>query len=442
MLLNRIRKLSFTWVDFTKGNYVNAHCKDVKNVLEAHIQEELNITSNKRINDLINHATNTTEFYKPFKHLKSLNNFPIIKKNIVQENFVKFRSKKYINKKNYKVSTSGSTGVPFFLFQDINKRKRNTADVIYYYNKVGHKIGDRLYEFEVWRSHNKKSDFKSFLQNVYQFDVSKLTNERMTKLLNILNKDLEPKVFLGFASAFETICQYVERKKIKLPFDFNIKAIIANSEYLNDYTRESMFKYFNAPVYSRYSNEEIGIIAQQIKGSERDFIINWASYHVELLAFNSDAPVELGKPGRIVVTDLFNYCMPLIRFDTGDIGVFTTPKKGQLPNFKHVEGRKMDMIYDTSGNLVSSFVVYTKFYNYYKFLKQYQFIQLNEKEYLIKLNLVDDNFEYEEDLINAVKSDFGDDAFVKIEYVNEIPPLNSGKRKKVMSLYDNKKSGS
>ena len=38
-----------------------------------------------------------------------------------------------------------------------NKRKRNIADVIYYFNKVGYEIGNRLYEFEVWRSHNKKS---------------------------------------------------------------------------------------------------------------------------------------------------------------------------------------------------------------------------------------------------------------------------------------------
>ena len=128
--------------------------------------------------------------------------------------------------------------------------------------------------------------------------------------------------------------------------------------------------------------------------------------------------------------------MPLIRFDTGDVGVFTITKEGQLPNFKKVEGRKMDIIYDTTGNIVSPFVVYTKFYNYYKLLIQYQFIQLDQKDYLIKLNLINDKFDYEEELIESVKSDFGDDAIVKIEYVNEIPILASGKRKKVLSFYN------
>jgi phenylacetate-CoA ligase len=440
MLLNKIRNLAFNTIDLISGSSINNHYKDIKKFSEASTPKSIKWESEKRINELLTHAVNTTEFYKPFIDFKSLNDFPVIKKNVVQENFEKFRSKTYLNKKLYKVSTSGSTGVPFFLFQDMNKRKRNSADVIYYFNKSGYEIGNRLYEFEVWRAHNKKSNIKSFLQNICQFDVSKLNDERISLLFQILKKDNEPKVFLGFASAYETICQFIERNRENFIFDFNVKAIIANSEYLNDYTRETMCKFFNAPVYSRYSNEEIGLIAQQIQGSGYDFVINWASYYVELLDFNSDVPVEQGKPGRIVVTDLFNYCMPLIRFDTGDVGVFTNTYNGEMPNFKRVEGRKMDLIYDTSGNLVSSFVVYTIFYNYYKLLKQYQFIQLDKKEYLINLNLNQDSFEFEAELFKTIKADFGNDAIIKIQYVDEIPPLSSGKRKKVMSLYTKEKS--
>ncbi|MFH6773156.1 phenylacetate--CoA ligase family protein [Gaetbulibacter aestuarii] len=411
-------------------------------LLHTPFENKFSINKNEKVLNLIRHATSTTDYYKTYKEHKKLKDFPIIKKTTIQENFDAFRSSEYLKAKNYKVSTSGSTGVPFFIFQNKNKRKRNTADVIYYYNKVGHEIGDRLYEFEVWRSHNKKSRLKSFIQNVVQFDVSKLTDDRISELFSVLKKDKGPKTFLGFASAYETICQYVERNNLNTPFNFNIQAIIANSEYLNDYTREHMSKFFNAPIYSRYSNEEIGLMAQQIKDSGKEFIINWASYHIELLEFDTDEPVKYGQPGRIVVTDLYNYCMPLIRFDTGDIGVFSKPEKGKLPNFKHIEGRKMDLIYDTSGDLVSSFVVYTKFYNYYKFLKQYQFIQTDEKRYTIKLNLIDDNCDFEKELIESMKLDFGRDAEIKIEYVHEIPPLSSGKRKKVLSLYQKEKSDS
>lgn len=436
MLINKLRRLSFNLIDLLNGNKIKKHYSEVKSILDEHSCQRLKNINEKALNELLTHAVNTTEFYSSCKIFKSLNDFPIIKKNMVLENFEQFRSKNYLKKKYHKVSTSGSTGVPFVLYQDLNKRKRNNADAIYYFKRVGYDIGNKLYEFEVWRSHNKKSKIRSFIQNIYQFDVSKLTYDKIVQLLNLLNKDKEPKAFLGFASAYESMCQFFENNKENVEFNFNVKTIIANSEYLNDYTRDNMSKIFNAPIYSRYSSEEIGIIAQQIEGSAEEFVINWASYYVELLDFNSDVPVEQGKPGRIVVTDLFNYCMPLIRFDTGDIGIFSNVKKGHLPNFIKVEGRKMDIVYDTSGNIVSSFVVYTKFYNYYKFLKQYQFIQINQSEYLIKINLIHDSFEYEEDLVSSVKSDFGQDAIVKIEYLNEIPPLNSGKRKKVMSLYN------
>jgi phenylacetate-CoA ligase len=95
----------------------------------------------------------------------------------------------------------------------------------------------------------------------------------------------------------------------------------------------------------------------------------------------------------------------------------------------------MDVIYDSDGNLISSFVVYTKFYKYYHLLKQYQFIQQSEKDYEVKLNLQGNTFAFEDDLIAIIKSDFGEDSNVTITYVDEIPPLSSGKRRKVVNNY-------
>ena len=79
--------------------------------------------------------------------------------------------------------------------------------------------------------------------------------------------------------------------------------------------------------------------------------------------------------------------------------------------------------------------LFHKFYNYYHLLKQYQFIQQGEKDYEVKLNLQGNNFEFEDDLIASIKSDFGNDSNVTITYVDEIPPLSSGKRRKVVNNY-------
>lgn len=49
--------------------------------------------------------------------------------------------------------------------------------------------------------------------------------------------------------------------------------------------------------------------------------VNTQSLRVELLAPDSSDYVKPGEIGRVVITDLYNRSMPLIRYDTGDFAV-------------------------------------------------------------------------------------------------------------------------
>jgi len=433
-MLNTLRNKAFWLLDTLKSGPIKSQLKEIKNCIETPNSVEAKTIQKQHLDRLLKHAVNTTPYYKTFSNTSGLSGFPVIRKTIIQNNFESFQSSEFKDKDNFKVSTSGSTGVPFFLFQNKAKRHRNHADNIYFFNQSGYKVGNRLYELEVWRGHNQKSKIKAWLQNAVQFDISRFTDARIKTFLNLLKSDKQPrKTLLGFASSHEMIAQYLERHNIILS-DLNITSVVANSEYLNIYTKNTLGKHFNTTVLSRYSSEEIGIVAQQTIDSPNKFLVNHASYHVELLDINNDNPVKPGEFGRIVVTDFFNYAMPIIRYDTGDIAKYGFNDEG-IMQFEHIEGRKMDVIYDSKGNLVSSFVVYTKFYNYYHLLKQYQFIQQGEKHYEIKLNLQGGSFDFESDLIADIKSDFGEDSKVTITYVDEIPPLASGKRRKVMNNY-------
>ena len=434
MYLNQTRNQFYWLLDGIKGSKIKNHFTEIKLCLDHPQTEEAKRIKKRNIKRILKHATKTTSFYSNIKNAESIMDFPVIRKTDIQNNFEAFRSSKYLESDNYKVSTSGSTGVPFFLFQNKKKRNRNHADVIYFCERCDYNIGDRLYELEVWREYNQKSKLKSTLQNVVQFDISKLTNERIEALIELLKNDNQPnKILLGFVSAFELISKYLEKHNIYLD-DLNINSAIANSEYLNPYTKNTLGKHLNTKVLSRYSSEEVGIIAHQTIDSPNSFIINHASYHVELLSLENDEPVAPGEFGRIVVTDLFNYAMPIIRYDTGDIAKHILNDNGVM-GFEEIEGRKMDLIFDTKGDIISSFVVYTKFYNYYHLLKQYQFIQQGEKNYEVKLNLKTESFDFENELIESIKSEFGEDAKIIVTYVDEIPPLASGKRRKVVNNY-------
>ena len=434
MILNVARYKFFWLLDGLKNGRIKNQLKEIELCVENSKAEKAIQIQNSHLTRLLDHAVKTTPYYKALSGVNTISDFPVIRKTIIQDNFELFQSREFKDKPNFKVSTSGSTGVPFFLFQNPDKRTRNRADVIYFFNKANFNVGSRLYELEVWRGHNQKGKLKSWLQNVVQFDISRFTDESIEAFLELLKSDKQSdKTMLGFASAYELIAQYLEKNNIILN-DLSLTSSIAIAEYLNPYTKSILGKHLNTVVFSRYSSEEIGIIAQQTIESPHSFVINHASYHVELLQLENDAPVKLGEFGRIVVTDLFNYAMPIIRYDTGDIAQFGLNKDGNM-EFVQIEGRQMDLIYDTKGNMISSFVIYTKFYGYYHLLKQYQFIQQGEKEYEVKLNLQDDNFQFENQLIADIKSDFGEDANVTITYVDEIPALASGKRRKVVNNY-------
>lgn len=438
MAINKLRAKAFWALDTLKGKKVKNHYDEIETVNKNYDTFLANSIREKNIHKILKHAVSTTPFYKKYSNYNSISDFPVIKKTVVQNNFEDFRSSEHLEQTYHKVATSGSTGVPFFLYHDSNKRLRNTADTIYFLEQANYNFGEKLYDIEVWRGVNMNNPIKSWMKNLVYVDTSKFNKNEIETFLDKLRKDNSEKNLIGFASAYESICMYLDKKNSDVLNDIKVNAIISISEYLNDYVKSSMQKYFNTSVVSRYSNEELGILAQQLPNSnDEDFHINWASYHIEILDMESDSPAKPGEMGRIVITDLFNYCMPLIRYDTGDISMFTKlpTNKNPYPTLKRIEGRKMDVIYNTSGEIISSHLVYTKFYKYYHLLKQYQFIQESKKNYTIKLNTHSGDFEFYNDLIVDVKLDFGEDAIIDIVIVDEIPSLSSGKRRKVVNNY-------
>lgn len=432
-VIEKLRKTSFWMIDFLKGGKIKHHYNDIKFILENYDSPESVDKRAFHLISLLKHATETTPFYNDFKDFKSLSDFPVINKIIIREKFNDLQSEKFKNKSNHIVQTSGSSGIISTTLQDVNKRKRNTADTIYFKKQAGFEVGNRLYYIRKWFKMHTKNPLITWLRNIIMVDVSKFSEKYLADLIKNLKKDKSTKVMLGYSSAYRDICKYLNSINSG-PVDTNISCIIAMSEALSDYTKQSLEKYFNAPVISRYSNLENGILSMQLPNQGNSFHINWASYHIELLHPEHDTPVEYGVLGRVVITDLFNYCMPIIRYDTGDLAIMTNDNKyfNKAPAFTKVEGRKMDILYDTKGNVQSPFIVFHM--ESFPEIKQFQIIQESERTYILKLN-VDDNFSAEPELIRIYKNYFGEDADIKINYVNEIPQLSSGKRRLTVNNY-------
>lgn len=435
MFSSLIRRRIYWMLDLIKGSKVKKHYLDIKSIMEKPYNEQKKIQL-FYLNNLMNHAVVTTNYYKNYKGL-SLNEFPVINKQIIKDNINDFLSTKYLNVKKHSMSTSGSTGTPFVVQQNMNKRYRTLADLIYFNEIAGQNIGDRFVFFRVWTQEDlhtvQNSKFKMFAKNEVPVDISKLDDQSMEEIRQLLKKDKKINEIMGYASTHKRLGQYLDKCGDK-PSDFNLKLIISGSEMLEISARNTLKKVFGCTVLSRYSNQENGVLGQQCsKNSDSEkYHMNVASYYIELLKIDSDEPAEIGEVGRIVVTDLFNYAMPMIRYDTGDLAIKTNACDCGYTSFilGNLQGRLSDVCRDTNGNLISPLLL-DKHMEKFDKLKQFQFIQNDINEYIFKVN--DPNNEYlDEQFIDLLKELLGNDANCKIIRVNEIPCLNSGKFKQMI----------
>jgi len=127
----------------------------------------------------------------------------------------------------------------------------------------------------------------------------------------------KPDVLESYASILLEIARIAERG-VAAP---KPAYVVSFGETLSSALRKRIAAALHADVYDRYGIEEVGVI-----GTECDhhsgYHINMESVIVEIVD-ESGSPLPPEHAGRVVVTDLFNYNMPFIRYDTGDWGSTT-----------------------------------------------------------------------------------------------------------------------
>ncbi len=423
-----IRANAFWLIDRLKGGKVGTYYNEVLSSIKG-----LGTDNSSNLDNILNWAVNNVPFYKQFKGFKSIYDFPIINKGVIKEHEDAMIANGFIKEKLFVESTSGSTGTPLKVYQDRGKRIRARADTIAFSEIAGYSFGTKLYYSRVWNELNNKSRWQSLVQNIVMQDSSRLSDEDLSAFLRQLENDPSEKSVLIFASTLAALYHYMIRNNVSTTA--KVKCFITMSESLAEEVRNGIKDLFHTSVVARYSNCECGIIAQQCC-DETEYHINAASFFVETLKFDSDEPAGNDIPGRIVVTDLFNRAMPLIRYDTGDVGVISLSPKCHLPGrvLSRVDGRRIDCIYSTDGKVLSPYVINNTLWRFNE-LKQYQFIQNHDNNYLIKLNTKKNEFYRINELLTELKKYIGQDANITVEFVDEIPLLASGKRKQVINNY-------
>lgn len=417
---NQLRE-EFWRQDLIKGGVIYNQYEEIKRVLR-----EKDIKWNqKQLENIKKHAISQTEFYKDYK---ITDKFPIVNKMLLTDNCDAFKAKGGFQKPIHTSSTSGSTGTPFSVIQDYKKRKRTIADLKVFGEFCDYPSHERMIFFRVLNAKLKRTPEQEEEENIYYIDSSDLGSEHLEEMKRTI-LDKKPRIIFSYSSTLVELAKYIE--KTGIPDKFAMKSVLTAGEGLSDENRHLLEKVFGCTVYRRYSDMEMGILGQD-SGGGREYFLNWGSYHFECLKLNSDEPVVAGEVGRIVVTDLFNYAFPMIRYDTGDLGIMDYGAEGEWPKLKEIYGRVRDCVYTVNGELISPAKISVMMWGATG-VKQWQFIQEDKQHYKLKLNC-EKNIQVD-DYILKFKKILGESAEIEIEFVDEIPVTSSNKRRAVICNY-------
>ncbi|MFC1876993.1 hypothetical protein ACFL2E_06960 [Thermodesulfobacteriota bacterium] len=127
-------------------------------------------------------------------------------------------------------------------------------------------------------------------------------------------QNLNPQVLEGYPSRLNLLTKVIMQDNI---IGIKPKLIVTNSEKITPAIRANLRKAFGVEPVNVYDCWECGNIAWECDAHE-GLHINADQVYLEVA--KGDQVVVDGDPGEILITDLYNQTMPLIRYAIGDIG--------------------------------------------------------------------------------------------------------------------------
>jgi len=165
-----------------------------------------------------------------------------------------------------------------------------------------------------------------------QFDVE----EQADWLIRV-----DPDYLLAYPTMVAALVEHFKRIGARLPA---LREVRTFGEILEPECRIAVREVWGVKVVDMYSSHEVGYLALQCPEFEH-YHVQSENALVEILR-EDNRPCEAGEVGRVVVTPLHNFAMPLLRYDIGDYAQVGQPcscGRG-LPVLQRILGRQRNMV--------------------------------------------------------------------------------------------------
>jgi phenylacetate-CoA ligase len=410
-------------------------------------RDEIKNYQEKKLHELLLHCSENVPFYVEwFKKnqcgpdditLSNLNQLPVIEKDFLRNNLDILCSKAHTGPYE-QAKTSGSTGVSLHFPKSLKASGMQLAAM--YRGHRWHGVEPGAKEARLWGIPvNRKSRMKIHLVDFFLNRFRERKYNLTEPVLADFHKKMisrKPEYLMGYTSMVVQYAKYLKNTGSN-GRDYKLKMVKCTSETIHDSDRDIIEDIFGCPLVSEYGAAETGLISFQCeKGCHH--LMSECSI-IEFIGSLDNLTDEDLK--EVVVTNLDNYTLPIVRYKVGDLAVPSSEQcrcGRKLPLIEKVTGRVSDIIKSSDGRKWHSIIIYyimkgldekyggvLQFRVYQHKLDNLDFMLVCDGSYTINA---------EKYIFEKCKNIFGDSFSININYAEFIPREKSGKFRDFVSI--------
>jgi phenylacetate-CoA ligase len=396
-------------------------------------ERELVLYQEERLRRVVAHAYKHVPYYRDlFQHLglkptaiqtlADLSRIPILSKNILRHEFPRLRA---AGRSGRELRTSGTNGAPVRVLMD---KSANVLEFVYYWRQfswAGYRLGDRFAELTSHFFLKRESCADQLIHR------QRLSNRLLLNSLNLGQENVRlfagalrnyrPRFLKGIASALYYFALFLRELRVD---GIALQGVFSTGEVLTRHQRSTIEGTFRCKVYDLYGHMERTVAVSECpKGNMH--------IHPEygILELTGKIPVGPASPSgdqiyqaRVVGTSLHNFCMPLLRYDVGDIVEVADPQSPcpcgrRMPRLHRILGRQEDVVIRPDGHVVTAlFIVFDQVPE----VAQGQIVQTDNDRLCIRVvRNPQYTLESEAELLSCLRRFVGPDMAIELEY---LPP--------------------
>lgn len=358
-----IRKLAFdAWLEFTENT--GRHLRTLRR-WQAESREAAAQRVEARLADTLLHAYRHNAWYRQrlgavgavrddAVRLDAFRNIPVLEREELRRHFDGLACDDRIEGTFEINRSSGSTGEQVRFLQDRDYGDWRRAVQIQAESWAGYWYG--MPKILLWGSpqdlalghETVRLRIGRWLRNETCLSAFDMTSASMTEYLDRIDA-VKPFAIHGYADCVFELARQAKRLRRQ---PHRPRAVMTTAVTLYDHMRTTIAEVFG-PVFNQYGAREVGLIAAETANHDGLMAIG-ACNHVEILRPDG-TPCDPSEPGDVVVTNLTNRTMPLIRYRIGDVASWTDPRAHAKvwPVLEKVHGRSDDFIRLRDGSLIA-----------------------------------------------------------------------------------------